>query len=136
MNSRKPIHWKCCSLQRGKRRRWIIPEFLLGRERTRTVKVRRTRSLYEEAGSSRRCWSKSNWGILISKRVSTPNGVAVPCEVRVFPMIVKRQLNTWPGPMKREARSFEPAKALSALKDKGLRESDRVVICEKIAQAP
>jgi hypothetical protein len=36
-------------------------------------------------------------------------------------MIVKRQLDTWPESHEREAQWFEPAKALSAIEDKGLR---------------
>ena len=46
----------------------------------------------------------------------------MPCEVRVFPMIVKRQLDVWPEAHERKARWFESAEALSAIKDKGLRE--------------
>jgi hypothetical protein len=37
-------------------------------------------------------------------------------------MIVKRQLDVWPEANEREARWFEPRKALSAIRDDGLRE--------------
>ena len=115
---RKPIHWKCCSLQRGNRGAGSFPK--VGPSRGQAAEVCR-------AGSLRRSWyqgyrrSKSNWGILYEKGIDA-NGLTVPCEVRVFPMIVKWQLDTWPEAHEREARWFEPAKALSAIKDRGLRE--------------
>ena len=57
-------------------------------------------------------------GCSLMKRLSTPT--ASPYEVRVFPMIVKRQLDPWPEANERGARWFEPANAFSAIKDKGL----------------
>jgi hypothetical protein len=37
-------------------------------------------------------------------------------------MFVKRQLDVWPEANEREARWFEPSKALPTIKDEGLRE--------------
>jgi len=92
---RKPIHWKCCSLQRGKRDAGSFPK----------------------AGPSKDSSRRS-----LPRAKPTKKRVSGACEVRMFPMIVTRQLDTWPEAHEREARWFEPAKALSAIKDKGLRE--------------
>jgi len=62
--------------------------------------------------------------------------ITVPCEVRVFPMIVKRQFNTWPEAHERVARWFEPAKALSVIKDKGLRDLIESFFASKSRRRP
>ena len=79
------------------------------------------REAYEEAGIRGTVGAKAI-GVFSYEKGLDANGVTVPCEVRVFPMIVKRQLDTWPESHEREAHWFEPAKALSVIKDKGLRE--------------
>ena len=61
-------------------------------------------------------------GVFSYEKRLEENSGAVPCEVRVFPIFVKRQLDTWPEAHEREARWFGPGKALSAIKDEGLRE--------------
>jgi 8-oxo-dGTP pyrophosphatase MutT (NUDIX family) len=77
------------------------------------------REAYEEAGIRGTVGAKAI-GVFCYEKGFDADGVIVPCEVRVFPMIVKRQLDTWPEADEREARWFEPAKALSAIKDRGL----------------
>ena len=98
-------------------RRWIIPKGwpIKGLKPSKSA----AREAYEETGIRGTVGAKAI-GVFSFKKSLDANGVAVPCEVRVFPMIVKRQLDTWPEANEREARWFQPAKALSALKDKGL----------------
>lgn len=100
-------------------RRWIIPKGwpIKGLKPPKSA----AREAYEEAGIRGTVGAKAI-GVFSYEKGLDANGVTVPCEVRVFPMIVKRQLDTWPESHEREARWFEPAKALSAIKDKGLRE--------------
>jgi 8-oxo-dGTP pyrophosphatase MutT (NUDIX family) len=100
-------------------RRWIIPKGwpIKGLKPPKSA----AREAYEEAGIRGTVGAKAI-GVFSYEKGLDANGVTVPCEVRVFPMIVKRQLDTWPESHEREAQWFEPAKALSAIKDKGLRE--------------
>src|SRR5271169_3937553 len=99
-------------------RRWIIPKGwpIKGLKPPKSA----AREAYEEAGVRGTVGAKSIGGFSYEKRPEENSG-AVPCEVRVFPIFVKRQLDTWPEAHEREARWFEPGKALSAIKDEGLR---------------
>ena len=49
------------------------------------------------------------------------NGVIVPCAVRVFPLLLKRQDKTWPEYRQRQSQWFVPEEALSAIKKESLR---------------
>jgi 8-oxo-dGTP pyrophosphatase MutT (NUDIX family) len=100
-------------------RRWIIPKGwpIKGLKPPKSA----AREAYEEAGIRGTVGAKAI-GVFSYEKALDANGLTVPCEVRVFPMIVTRQFDTWPEAHEREARWFEPAKALSAIKDKGLRE--------------
>lgn len=100
-------------------RRWIVPKGwpIKGLNPPQSA----AREAYEEAGIRGTVGAKSI-GVFPYEKCLDANGVTVPCEVRLFPMFVKRQLETWPEAHEREARWFEPAKALSAVKDASLRE--------------
>ena len=100
-------------------RRWIIPKGwpIKGLKPPKSA----AREAYEEAGIRGTVGAKSV-GVFSYEKLQEENSGAIPCEVRVFPMIVKRQLDTWPEAHEREARWFEPVKALAAIKDEGLRE--------------
>jgi 8-oxo-dGTP pyrophosphatase MutT (NUDIX family) len=100
-------------------RSWIIPKGwpIKGLKPPESA----AREAYEEAGIRGTVGAKSIGAFSYQKGIDA-NGGTVPCEVRVFPMLVKRQLDTWPEANEREERWFEPAKALSTIKDKGLRE--------------
>ncbi|WP_051335272.1 NUDIX hydrolase [Methylocapsa acidiphila] len=102
-----------------KPRRWIIPKGwpIKGLKPPKSA----AREAYEEAGIRGTVGAKSI-GIFSYEKRLEENSAVVPCEVRVFPMLVKRQLDTWPEAHEREARWFEPSKALSMIKDEGLRE--------------
>jgi 8-oxo-dGTP pyrophosphatase MutT (NUDIX family) len=100
-------------------RRWIIPKGWPIKGLT-PPKSAAAREAYEEAGIRGTVGAKSIGAFSYEKGIDA-NGGTVPCEVRVFPMLVKRQLDRWPEAHEREARWFEPAKALSVIKDKGLR---------------
>ena len=54
------------------------------------------------------------------KRLDNGGGV-VPCEVRVFPLAVKRQLKAWPEASERTTRWFSAAEAVKLVADDGLR---------------
>jgi len=114
-------------------RRWIIPKGK-GLKPPKSA----AREAYEEAGIRGTVGAKSV-GVFSYEKLQEENSGAIPCEVRVFPMIVKRQLDTWPEAHEREAWWFEPVKALAAIKDEGLREliaaSVRKMITRRSLQA-
>ncbi|WP_162009746.1 NUDIX hydrolase [Methylocystis heyeri] len=100
-------------------RRWIIPKGwpIKGLKPSKSA----AREGYEEAGIRGKVGGKSVGAFCYEKRIEE-DGVTVPCEVRVFPLLVMQQFDSWPEAHQREARWFEPNKAVSAIKIAGLRE--------------
>jgi 8-oxo-dGTP pyrophosphatase MutT (NUDIX family) len=111
-------------------RRWIIPKGWPIKGLNPPMSA--AREAYEEAGIRGTVGAKAI-GAFSYKKGLDANGLTVPCEVRVFPMIVKRQLDTWPESHEREAQWFEPAQALSTIKEEGLRELIESFARRKIA---
>lgn len=60
-------------------------------------------------------------GIFSYNKRPDEDGIIIPCEVRVFPLLVKRQSNTWPESEQRETQWFEPAAARSLIEEESLR---------------
>ncbi len=114
-------------------RRWIIPKGwpIKGLKPPKSA----AREAYEEGGIRGTVGEKAI-GVFSYDKALDANGLTVPCEVRVFPMIVKRQFNTWPEAHERVARWFEPAKALSVIKDKGLRDLIEPFFARKSRRRP
>lgn len=78
------------------------------------------REAYEEAGVRGEIASRSVGSFVYEKLLDDEIG-AVPCEVRVFPLLVKRQLKTWPEKREREIRWLKPGEAIPLVGDEGLR---------------
>ena len=78
------------------------------------------REAYEEAGVRGTVGGKAIGKFSYEKRRDDESS-AVPCEVLVFPLLVKRQLKAWPEANKRELRWFDPADAASRVEEEGLR---------------
>ncbi len=78
------------------------------------------REAYEEAGVRGEIRSKSIGSFDYEKRLDD-DGAAVPCEVQVFSLLVKRQFRTWPEAEERDHKWFSPAKARIAVKEIGLK---------------
>lgn len=60
-------------------------------------------------------------GVFAYHKILDENGVTVSCEVRVFPLLVKRQSETWPEIEQRVVQWVVPEKALTLVKDPQLR---------------
>jgi hypothetical protein len=60
-------------------------------------------------------------GVFNYDKLLAENGAPVNCEVRVFPLLVKRQSEIWPEIEQRLVRWFEPSKAVSLIQEKGLK---------------
>jgi len=79
------------------------------------------REAYEEAGVRGTIRAKSIGFFTYDKRL-IDDGITFPCAVRVFPLLVKRQDQTWPESRQRQTKWFAPEGALSAIKEDGLKE--------------
>jgi 8-oxo-dGTP pyrophosphatase MutT (NUDIX family) len=99
-------------------RRWIIPKGwpIKGLKPAKSA----AREAYEEAGVRGTMAAKSIGSFIYDKWLE--DGVTVPCEVRVFPLLVERQHKSWPERDQRETRWLTPAAALALLEDPGLRD--------------
>jgi 8-oxo-dGTP pyrophosphatase MutT (NUDIX family) len=100
------------------RRRWIIPKGwpIKGRKPAKSA----AREAYEEAGV-RGTTSAKPIGRFVYDKIRDEDGRAVPCEVVVFGLKVKRQLTTWPEAKERELRWLAPADAEALTDEDGLR---------------
>ncbi len=98
-------------------KRWIVPK---GRP-IKGLKPAKAaaREAYEEAGIRGAVEEKSIGSFRFQKTLDgAPN---ILCEVRVYALKVKQQLRIWPEAPQRTPRWFDPAEALSAVNDAGLK---------------
>src|SRR5208337_2061075 len=94
-------------------KRWIIPKGspIKGLKPAKSA----AREAYEEAGIRGTVEEKSIGSFRFQKTLEgSPN---VMCKVRVYPLNVKQQLKAWPEALQRTPRWFDPAEALTAVKD-------------------
>jgi len=101
-----------------KTKRWMIPKGwpIKGLKAAKSA----AREAYEEAGVRGTIRAKSVGFFTYDKRLDE-DGIIVPCAVRVFPLLVKRQDKTWPEYRQRQSKWFVPEEALSAIKEESLR---------------
>jgi 8-oxo-dGTP pyrophosphatase MutT (NUDIX family) len=78
------------------------------------------REAFEEAGVRGRIGTKSV-GVFTYDKPLDEHGIQVNCEVKVFPLLVKRQSELWPEIEQRLVQWFEPSKAVSLIQEKGLK---------------
>jgi 8-oxo-dGTP pyrophosphatase MutT (NUDIX family) len=99
-------------------RRWIIPKGwpIKGFKPARTA----AREAYEEAGVRGRVAGRPLGHYVYEKRLED-RAVLFPCEVQVFPLLVKRQLKKWPEYKQRTVRWFPVPEAAALIKDANLR---------------
>jgi 8-oxo-dGTP pyrophosphatase MutT (NUDIX family) len=96
--------------------RWIIPKGwpIKGLKPPKSA----AREAFEEAGIRGTVGAKAI-GSFRYEKVLIESGLTVPCEARVFPLLVKRQLETWPEAHERKLRWLEPERALAVVKNEG-----------------
>jgi 8-oxo-dGTP pyrophosphatase MutT (NUDIX family) len=99
-------------------RRWIIPKGWPIKGLTPAKAA--AREAYEEAGVRGRIAGRAIGYYTYEKRLDDRRGI-VPCEVKVFPLAVKRQLDDWPEAAQRTVRWVSATRAASMVRDKGLR---------------
>ncbi len=89
-------------------KRWIIPKGwpIKGLKPPKAA----AREAYEEAGVRGRIAGRAFGHYVYEKRLED-RIATVPCEVEVFPLLVKRQLKDWPEARQRTAQWFSAAEA-------------------------
>ncbi len=99
-------------------RRWIIPKGwpIKGLKPPKSA----AREAFEEAGIRGKVGSKSV-GVFAYDKLIDGDGIWVRCEVRVFPLLVKRQSQVWPEAEQRRVQWVEPSRAVALIKEPELR---------------
>ena len=99
-------------------KRWIIPKGwpIKGLKPAKSA----AREAFEEAGVRGKVGMKSV-GVFNYDKLLAENGIPVNCEVRVFPLLVKRQAEIWPEFEQRLTRWVEPARAVVLIREPGLK---------------
>ncbi|MFD0936892.1 NUDIX hydrolase [Methylobacterium trifolii] len=97
-------------------RRWVIPKGwpMKGRKPYEAA----AREAYEEAGLLGQVGKRPLGFYLYEKRLKSRDSVL--CQVKVFPLEVRKQLKAWPEQHQRELRWFRPAEAAEAVAEPGL----------------
>ena len=63
--------------------------------------------------------SAKSVGMFTYDKVLDENGKVAPCEVKVYPLLVTRQSESWPEAEQRVSQWVEPTKAASLVKELG-----------------
>ena len=99
-------------------KRWIIPKGwpIKGLRPSKSA----AREAFEEAGTRGRIGTKSV-GVFNYDKMLDEGGISVRCEVQVFPLLVKRQSESWPEFDQRLVQWVEPNRAVTLIKEPGLK---------------
>src|SRR6267154_3252594 len=96
--------------------RWVIPKGWP--QKRKSPRASAAREAREEAGVVGHIGKDSIGSYSYKKRLKS--GAVVACEVRVFPLKVKRQQKRWPERGERQIAWFSRAKAAKAVRDRAL----------------
>jgi 8-oxo-dGTP pyrophosphatase MutT (NUDIX family) len=99
-------------------RRWIIPKGwpIKGLRPAKSA----AREAFEEAGVTGKIGTKL-LGLFTYEKSLDEAGIQATCEVKVFPLLVRRQSEVWPEFEQRSVQWVEPSKAASLIKEPGLK---------------
>jgi 8-oxo-dGTP pyrophosphatase MutT (NUDIX family) len=92
-------------------KRWIIPKGwpIKGLTPSRSA----AREAFEEAGVIGKIGTRPIGNFRYKK--ADENGAGADCEVKIFPLLVKRQIASWPESEQRVIQWIDPAKAISLI---------------------
>lgn len=98
--------------------RWIVPKGwpIKGLKPAASA----AQEAFEEAGLRGATGGRSLGSYLYDKRLVEKH-TTVPCEVRLYPMQVRRQERTWPEQAERKTFWFSPEEAIAAVSEDGLK---------------
>lgn len=99
-------------------KRWIIPKGwpIKGLRPAKSA----AREAFEEAGVTGKVGTRS-LGLFNYEKLLEEDGIEVNCEVKVFPLLVKRQSETWPEFQQRLVQWVDAGKAVSMIKEPELK---------------
>ena len=78
------------------------------------------REAFEEAGVRGKIGARSI-GNFRYKKAADENGAEADCDVKIFPLLVKRQSATWPESKQRVVQWVDPEKAISLIREPELK---------------
>src|SRR5258708_6427791 len=107
-------------------RRWIVPKGWPIKRLTPSKSA--AREAFEEAGVRGKIGARTI-GVFRYKKTAGENGAEPDYEVKIFPLLVRRQSATWPEFGQRVVQWVDPEKAMSLI-----RESELKAIVEKFAK--
>jgi 8-oxo-dGTP pyrophosphatase MutT (NUDIX family) len=99
-------------------RRWIVPKGWPIKRLTPAKSA--AREAFEEAGVRGKIGARPI-GNFRYKKTADANGAEADCEVKVFPLLVKRQSATWPESAQRVTQWVDPEKAISLIREPELK---------------
>jgi 8-oxo-dGTP pyrophosphatase MutT (NUDIX family) len=99
-------------------RRWIVPKGWPIKRLTPSKSA--AREAFEEAGVTGKIGARPI-GDFRYKKAADQNGAESDCEVKVFPLLVKRQSATWPEFGQRVVQWVNPEKAISLIREPELK---------------
>lgn len=99
-------------------RRWIIPKGwpIKGLRPAKSA----AREAFEEAGVTGRIGAKPV-GLFTYDKLIDEAGAQTTCEVKVYPLLVKRQSEVWPESQQRTTQWVEPGRAIAMIKEPDLK---------------
>ena len=99
-------------------RRWIVPKGwpIKGLSPVKSA----AREAFEEAGVTGRIGAKPI-GVFAYDKLLDEAGGTTACEVKLYPLLVKRQSHVWPESHQRTTQWVEPSKAIAMIKEAGLK---------------
>jgi 8-oxo-dGTP pyrophosphatase MutT (NUDIX family) len=99
-------------------RRWIVPKGwpIKGLRPAKSA----AREAFEEAGVTGRIGAKLIGSFAYDKLRDEADGTTM-CEVKVYPLLVKRQSHVWPESHQRTTQWVEPSRAIAMIKEADLK---------------
>jgi 8-oxo-dGTP pyrophosphatase MutT (NUDIX family) len=99
-------------------RRWIVPKGWPIKRLTPSKSA--AREAFEEAGVRGKIGARAI-GSFRYKKAADETGAEADCEVKIFPLLVRRQSATWPESAQRVAQWVDPEKAISLIREPELK---------------
>jgi 8-oxo-dGTP pyrophosphatase MutT (NUDIX family) len=119
-------------------KRWIIPKGwpIKGLRPAKSA----AREAFEEAGVRGKIGAKSI-GLFKYNKLLDEQGIEVSCEVKVFPLLVKRQSDSWPELEQRLVQWVDSAKAVSLIEERQLKKlvaafAKRIAVAARKSRKP
>jgi 8-oxo-dGTP pyrophosphatase MutT (NUDIX family) len=99
-------------------RRWIVPKGwpIKGLSPAKSA----AREAFEEAGVTGRIGAKPIGFFAYDKLLDEAGGTTM-CEVKIYPLLVKRQSHVWPESHQRTTQWVEASRAIAMIKESGLK---------------